>query len=336
MTCRKGNPLQKKRVEYLKFLRTWLEDKRYRALFGLSDNIELEAEEDLVLQREFRIDFVFRKIEKALLLAGLFSYFRTYNLFEFKSVNDAFDLVQLIKYLGELFWWLYTKDDMEVVLNEVTLTFMTVRKPLNVLKHLEQPHLQIDLINDSPGHYHWMVMGIPVHLLVINELELRPEHYAWLSFAEGKQFETYQEQLSEDVAQDETSQIYIDILRELEKEGKDRMAYEILGRIITEMPPERRGELILNLLRKELLFNLPQKGKDRMAYEILGRIITEMPPERKGELLLNMLVEASAETLLGTVSRLPAEQLQELLAGLPKEQLQKALARTDGGTPSNG
>ena len=148
---------------------------------------------------------------------------------------------------------------------------LTVRKPLNVLKYLEQPHLQIDLINDSPGHYHWLVMGIPIHLLVINELELRPEHYAWLSFAEGKQFETYQEQLSEDVAQDETSQIYIDILRELEKEGKDRMAYEILGRIITEMPPERRGELILNLLREELLLNLPTER----LQEILARIPKE-------------------------------------------------------------
>ena len=101
--------MRKKRVEYQKFLRIKLEQERYRALFGLSDNIELEAEEDFVLQREFRIDFVFRKIEVLISLVGLFSYFRRYNLFEFKSVHDAFDLVQLRKYLGELFWWLYTK-----------------------------------------------------------------------------------------------------------------------------------------------------------------------------------------------------------------------------------
>ena len=134
----KGAPLAKKRVEYQKFLRIKLEDAHYRDLFGLSDNIELEREEDLVIQREFRIDFVFRKIEVPILLAGLFSYFRRYNLFEFKSVNDT-----------------------------LKLTLMTVRKPITVLKYLE--NLQIEVVNDSPGHYHWLAMSIPVHLLVINE-----------------------------------------------------------------------------------------------------------------------------------------------------------------------
>jgi len=239
--------LQRKRVEYQKFLRIKLEDEHYRPLFGLSDNIELEAEEDLVLQREFRIDFVFRNTELPIPLAGLFSYFNTYNLFEFKSVNDTFDLVTLRKYLGEMFWWLCTKKGGEIGENEVTLTIMTVRRPSNVLKHLQQPHLQMGLMNESPGHYHWLVMGIPVHLLVINELEILPEHYAWLSFAEGKKYEEYTEQLSEDVAKDEANQIYVDILRELEKEGKERMAYEVISRIISEMPPERVQKLLLNL-----------------------------------------------------------------------------------------
>jgi hypothetical protein len=36
----------KKRVEYQKFLRTKLEQERYRRLFGLTDNIELRGEEE--------------------------------------------------------------------------------------------------------------------------------------------------------------------------------------------------------------------------------------------------------------------------------------------------
>ena len=44
-----------KRVEYQKFLRAKFEQKRYRELFGLTDNIELRSEEDIVLQREFRL-----------------------------------------------------------------------------------------------------------------------------------------------------------------------------------------------------------------------------------------------------------------------------------------
>jgi nucleosome binding factor SPN SPT16 subunit len=39
------NSLQKERVEHQKFLRTKLEDNRYQDRFGLSDNIELEAED---------------------------------------------------------------------------------------------------------------------------------------------------------------------------------------------------------------------------------------------------------------------------------------------------
>ena len=50
--------MKRKRVEYQKYVRTKLEQKRYRKLFGLMDNITLVGEEDLVLQREFRIDFV--------------------------------------------------------------------------------------------------------------------------------------------------------------------------------------------------------------------------------------------------------------------------------------
>ena len=136
-------------------------------------------------------------------------------------------------------------------------------------------------------------MGIPVHLLVINELELCPEHYAWLAFAEGKQYKAYREQLSEDITQDEKHQIYLDILAELEEEGKERMAYEVVSRIIENMPPERSDEIV-------------------------NRMLSIMSPERREKLLHDL----SAETLFATLSRLPAEQLQEALTALPAERLQ--------------
>ena len=279
--------MRRNRVEYQKFLRIKLDDEHDRNLFGLSENIELEAEKDFVLQREFRIDFVFRKIEPLIPLEGIFSYFRTYNIFEFKSVHDAFDLSLLIKYLGELLWWLHTKDDIEIVQNEITLTIMTVRRPNNVLKHLQQPHLQIGLINESPGHYHWRVMGIPVHLLVINELELCPEHYAWLSFAEGKRFEEYTEQLSVEMAQDEKRHIYLNILRELEEEGKERMADEILSRIISEMPPERVEKLLLGLPAEKLsrtLNRLPADRRRTLEVKGIQRMLSELLQAKFGPL----------------------------------------------------
>jgi len=277
--------LKGKRVEYQKYLRIKFEQEDYQERFGLSDNIELEAEADFVLQREFRIDFVFIKIEKTIPLAGIFSYFKMYNLVEFKSVNDAFDLVQLRKYLGELFWWLYTKDDGQLQEDEVTLTIITVRKPNKVLKHLEQPHMQIDL-KKSPGHYRWTVMGVSVHLLVVNELDIIPEHYAWLSLAEGRKYEAYREQLAEDISQDEKYQIYLDILSELEEEGKERMADEVIRKIIGRMTPERVEKLLLDLPAEQL-----QKALMTFPTEQLQQILVGLPAEQ----LRRALVAASGK-----------------------------------------
>ncbi|MBI1928315.1 hypothetical protein HYR99_29235 [Candidatus Poribacteria bacterium] len=118
----------------------------------------------------------------------------------------------------------------------------------------------------------------------------------------GKKFEAYQEQLIEDVAQDERTQIYLDILSELEEEGKDRMADEVILKLIDRMPPERFERLLLNLPVEKLL-----------------RTLSRLP----------------AEQLQKALTTFPTEQLQVLLAGIPKEQLQQALARTSGGTTSN-
>ena len=98
-----------KRVEYQKYVRVKLEHKRHRKLFGLTDNIVLIGEEDIVLQREFRIDFVLRKIDVTIHIVGIFDYFREYNLLEFKSINDRLDMVLVDKYIGQLFWWLFAK-----------------------------------------------------------------------------------------------------------------------------------------------------------------------------------------------------------------------------------
>ncbi|MBC8234647.1 hypothetical protein H8E77_34320, partial [bacterium] len=90
------------------------------------------------------------------------------------------------------------------------------------------------------GHYQWHVMGIEAHLVVINQLPVTREHYAWLSFAEGTKYQQYQENLVQDVQQDEAFQVYLELLQELEEEGKERMANEVLKRIIMKMPPEKR------------------------------------------------------------------------------------------------
>ncbi len=75
--------------------------------------------------------------------------------------------------------------------------------------------------------------------------------------------------------QDERHQIYLDILRDLEKEGKERMAYEVISRMIGEMPPERQRKLLLDLPEETLQETLRQ-----LPAEQLQRILTGLPKEQ--------------------------------------------------------
>jgi hypothetical protein len=312
----------RKRVEYQKYLRNTLDEPDYRDIFGLSDNIELEGEDDFVLQREFRIDFVFKKINALLPLLGIFSHFRIFNLFEFKSVNDPLDLIQLRKYIGELFWWLYFRAGDEIQESDVTLTLMTVRKPLNALRHLRQPEFGIGLIDEPPGHYRWSVMGCEVHLLVINELEVSPENYAWLSFAEGRKYEVYQEQLGAELVRDETAHIYLDILRELEREGKERMADEVIARIIGEMTPERAEKLLLNA---------PTEAVFRMLNQLSAEQLAQYPTEQLKPFLTRLPVEQWQRVF----AEFSPEHLRRILGGVPTERLREVLRENGSNLQTN-
>ena len=285
---KKGKSLmKKKRVEYQKFLRTKFEQARYRELFGLTDNIELRGEEDIVLQREFRIDFSLQKKDEKIPTEGIFAYFKKYNILEFKSLNDRLDIVLLTKYFGQLFWWLYAirkrakeGKGRDIFDEDVTLTIITVREPRYVLKELRRI-LGNWLTVRYHGHYQWNVMGVEVHLVVINQLPVIREHYAWLSLAEGTKYQQYQENLVQEIQQNEAFHVYFELLQELEEEGKERMANEVLTRIIMKMPPEKRLAIQQEILK-----------------------------------------ELSSAELREVLEKLPTEQLQEVLKGLSATKLE--------------
>jgi hypothetical protein len=273
-----------KRVEYQKYLRNKLEDKHTRKLFGLTENIALAGEEDIVLQREFRIDLFFEKIDEDFPIEGIFWYFKKYNLAEFKSVNDPLNLILLLKYLGQLFWWFYAKKQSakeekgaDIQPQDVTLTIITVSTPRTVLSFLENIKESIQFVKLDNGHYRWSVMAIEVHLLVINELRVTRENYGWLSFAEGRKYAKYQGKLAEEIVQDsETYQIYFELLTQLEKEGKERMARNVMQEYFLKMPLEDRMQIIKELVTPD---------------EVLQKMLAELPPERLQkirEIVLNL------------------------------------------------
>jgi len=313
-----------KRVEYQKYVRVKLEHKRHRKLFGLTDNIVLISEEDIVLQREFRIDFVLQKIDVTIHIVGIFDYFREYNLLEFKSINDRLDMILVDKYIGQLFWWLFSKKgDAKkgiggYIRNDgVTLTIITVGNPRNVIKELKDYLGEEGFDTIKNGIYQWEVMGVLVRLIVINNLDVMREHYGWLTFAEGEKYKEYKDKLIEEIKGDGSFQVYLELLNEIEKEGKERMANEILRRIFADMPIEKK---------EEVLVGLPDSSN------VLQRIFADMPIEKKEEVLAGLpdssnvlqriFSKMSTEEKVAIIEKWEnGESIQRLFAGMPIEKL---------------
>jgi len=289
---KKLKKLKRKRVEYQKYIRIKLEQKRYRGLFGLTDNIALEGEEDIVLQREFRIDFILQKINSAIPVIGIFSHFKLFNLLEFKSYNDPLTIVLLRKYIGQLFWWLYAKsqgskknEECDISEDEVTLNIVTVGRPRNVIKKLDEL-LGEDFIQHGGGHYECNVMGVELHIFVINEFPIEREYYAWLILSEGKQYEKFIEKLAQEIEKDEKYQIYLELITELEKEGSEKMAYEILRRILSEMPLEQQQKAVSPDILKGILSGMPAEQKQEvLSFDILKGILSGMSAEQKQKII---------------------------------------------------
>ncbi|MFQ6039812.1 MAG: hypothetical protein ACE5PV_03065 [Candidatus Poribacteria bacterium] len=294
--------MKRKRVEYQKYIRTKLEQKRYRELFGLTDNITLEGEEDLVLQREFRIDFILQKVEPTMPITGIFSHFKHYNILEFKSYNDPLTVILLTKYIGQLFWWLYAKrqeakksESVDIRADEVTLNIVTVGRPRNVINELDEL-LGDKFIRHGDGHYQCNVMGVELHIFVINEFPIESEYYAWLVFSEGKQYEKFEEKLAQEIKEDEKYQIYLELITELEKEGSEKMAYEILRKILREMPLEQQQKAVSPDIMKSILSGMPVEQKQEViSSDILKSILSDMPVEQKQETIRDVLSQMSKE-----------------------------------------
>ena len=148
-------------------------------------------------------------------------------------------------------------------------------------------------------------MAIEVHLLAINELRVTRENYGWLSFAEGKKYVEYQEMLAEGLTQDsEMYQNYLELLTQLEEEGKERMASDVMMKYFLKMPAEKQVQFLT-----EEIIQLEEKGKERVASDVMMKYFLKMPVGKQVQLIKELIA--------------PDEVLQETLAELPPEKLQK-------------
>ena len=314
-----------KRIEYQKFIRNKFEDTRYRELWGLSDNIEIVAEEDIVLQREFRIDFILVKIDESIPLEGIFSYFKKFNHLEVKSINDPLNIKFLWKYISQMGWWFFSCEDEKQRVNpkQVTLTMISVGRPRKVIQFLDE--IGVEYI-ETAGCIQWELMGVEVRILIINRLDIIDENYGWLTLSEGKVFERYTEKLIQEIERDEKYDIYFELLAELEKEGKSRMGERILTRVIDDLSTDQLQRIVSGRVLTRVIDNLTTDQLQRVVSEgVLGRLIESLPPEE-----LQSLVSGS--TLDRFVESLPPERLQSVMSGdtlvrfiqnLPSEELRR-------------
>ena len=294
-----------KRIEYQKFIRNKFEDTRYRELLGLSDNIEIVAEEDIVLQREFRIDFILVKRDESIPLEGIFSYFKKFNHLEVKSINDPLNIKFLWKYISQMGWWFFSCEDEKQRVNpkQVTLTMISVGRPRKVIQFLNE--IGVEYI-ETAGCVQWELMGVEVRILIINRLDIIDENYGWLTLSEGKVFERYTEKLIQEIERDEKYDIYFELLAELEEEGKSRMGERILTRVIDNLTTDQLQRVVSEGVLGRLVESLPpEELQSLVSGSALGRLVESLPPEELQSVM-------SGDTLVRFIQNLPSEELRRI------------------------
>lgn len=108
-----------------------------------------------------------------------FGHFRIHNQIEFKGKNDPLTIHGYHLILGRAHLYLGEK---EISVADMTVTIISARKPINVLRHRQD-----DVKWEDIGEGHYVSSDIlPVHLIVINELPIEPKNYPLLLFAASK------------------------------------------------------------------------------------------------------------------------------------------------------
>ena len=159
--------------------------------------------------------------------------------------------------------------------------------------------------------------GVELHIFVINEFPIEREYYAWLIFSEGKQYEKFKEKLAQEIEKDEKSQIYFELITELEKEGAEKMAYDILRKILREMPLEWQQKAVSPDILKSILSGMPVEQKQEIIFsDTLKGILSDMPADILKSILSGMPVEQKQETIRDVLSQMSKEERQKIIEQL--------------------
>jgi len=105
--------------------------------------------------------------------------FGKYNLIEYKSPNDSLNYDVFLK--GVAYAYLYKSNEThvdEILLDEVTLTFVRERKPVKLLKKLQKEKFYIE--EKWPGIY-YIIKERHIRIQIVVSRELSWENHVWLN-----------------------------------------------------------------------------------------------------------------------------------------------------------
>ncbi len=254
----------------------------------------------------------------------LLSYLRTYNLFEFKGQNDPLNGSEYHRICMRAYGYLA---EHKVPDTEVTLTIVSSRKPRVLLTH---PPFGLPWQQLAPGHYHHRD-GLPVHLLVCNEVERVEPNYWLLLFASSrKQFRAF---LRRVITEENT--LYFDLALYLqpavteeicEMEGHRDLFQSRLREVATTLGPKLLSVMSLSDMLA-LLNAMP--AEDRAAFldvipaEDRAAFLDVIPAEDRAAFLDVIPAEDRAAFL----DVMPAEDRANMLARLPAAERADMLAR---------
>ena len=131
-------------------------------------------------RKPLQIDVLVEKEENYDCGKNLATFFRRYNIIEYKNPEDYFsvnDFYQLLAYGGS--FQSNTGKIQEILPNEITLTIVCDRYPRKLVEHLRK---RFGVIPEKKfqGIY-YIEQGLVFPLQIVINKELNPEEYVWLS-----------------------------------------------------------------------------------------------------------------------------------------------------------
>lgn len=142
---------------------------------------DLEFTEEMILNTlPLRVDMlIVKKRHPCMIQNEIGQIFEKYNLLEYKSPEDALNYDVFLK--GVAYTYLYKANEAhvdDIILEDITLSFIRERKPLKLFKKLQKENFHIE--EKWPGIYYISKEGfIKIQIVVSKELSRR--NHIWLN-----------------------------------------------------------------------------------------------------------------------------------------------------------